>query len=281
MLIFQIATELRKSLNSKISSLGLVPTMGALHSGHISLIDQSIKENTKVVVSIYVNPTQFDRTEDLKNYPKNIEKDLQILEPFKKHLVVYAPSHKDIYPGGVLSKKYDFKSLTHHMEGAVRPNHFNGVATVVEALFKNIKPNKAYFGEKDFQQLQVIRALNRKLNLGIDIVECPIIRGNNGLALSSRNTLMSNELRAKANVIFSTLNYLKNQCSDWSVKEMELYFKSKVEANKGFKIEYFCVADSSDLIPVTRLDSRKNYRAFIAVYVGKTRLIDTIELSRK
>lgn len=281
MLIFKKAEELQKNLNSSISSLGLVPTMGALHPGHLSLIEKAVKENTKVVVSIYINPTQFNRTEDLENYPKNLEKDLQILKPFEKQLLLYTPDHNEVYPEGIQSKKYDFGSLAQHMEGAHRPGHFDGVATVVEALFKNIKPNKAYFGEKDFQQLQIIKALNSALDLGIEIVDCPSLRATDGLALSSRNALMTDIQKKAATVIYQTLNYINNQAIDWSIKEMELYFKSKIEAEEGFKMDYFCIAEPSDLVPVTHLDSRKEFRIFIAVYAGKTRLIDNVKLDRK
>lgn len=281
MLIVRTAEELQKNLNSKISSLGLVPTMGALHLGHLSLVEQAFKENSHVVVSIYVNPTQFNNANDLKRYPQNLENDLKMLKPFEKQLILYTPEHTDIYPKGIQSRKYEFGSLSQFMEGAFRPGHFDGVATVVEALFRNIMPNKAYFGEKDFQQLQIIKALNNTLNLGIEIVGCPLFRGSDGLALSSRNSLMSDDHRAAAAVIYQTLNYLTEQASDWSIKEMELYFKSKIENKKGFRMDYFCIADPSNLVPVSHLDSRKEYRIFIAVFAGKTRLIDTIKLLRK
>jgi pantoate--beta-alanine ligase len=281
MLIFHTAKELRKNLSAKISSLGLVPTMGALHLGHVSLVERAVKENNKVVVSIYVNPTQFNSIEDLNSYPVNLENDLKLLKPFKKQLILYIPKHNDIYPEGIQSKKCDFGSLSQYMEGALRPGHFDGVATIVEALFRNIMPNKAYFGEKDFQQLQIIKSLSRSLNLGIEIVGCPLLRGEDGLALSSRNDLMPEDLRAEASVIFQTLNYITEQASDWSIKEMELYFKSKVEDKNGFKMEYFCVANPSDLIPVSHLDSRNEHRIFVAVFAGKTRLIDTVKLFRK
>ena len=192
MLIVHSAEELQDSLKSKNKSLGLVPTMGALHQGHLSLIKRAAYENKKVVVSIYVNPTQFNHREDLDNYPKDIENDIALLKPFEKQLILYMPSHNDLYPEGIKSKKFDFGSLTAHMEGASRPGHFNGVATIVEALLVKIQPAKAYFGEKDFQQLQVIRALNQRLDLNIEIVNCTLQRAKDGLALSSRNALLTN-----------------------------------------------------------------------------------------
>jgi pantoate--beta-alanine ligase len=280
MVIFHKASELQKNLSSSATSIGLVPTMGGLHIGHISLIQKAIKDNMRVIVSIYVNPTQFNQSEDLENYPMNIEKDLKILMPFKNNLILYIPNNQEIYPTGISSKKYDFGSLSLHMEGNVRPGHFDGVATIVETLFKKIKPDKAYFGEKDFQQLQIIRALNEKLNLDIEIIGCETVRTSDGLALSSRNSLLSSKQIDNAKVIYETLRYINTMVSDWSIKEMKYYFKSKVEAYEDFKLEYFYVANQRDLIPVSFLDSKKEYRVFISVFAGKTRLIDNIKLFR-
>ena len=280
MVIFHTASELKKNLTSSATSIGLVPTMGGLHIGHISLIQKAIKDNMKVIVSIYLNPTQFNQSEDLENYPRNIQKDVKILMPFKNNLILYIPNNQEIYPTGISSKKYDFGSLAKYMEGKVRPGHFDGVATIVEALFEKIKPNKAYFGEKDFQQLQVVRALNKKLNLGIEIIACKTVRTSEGLALSSRNSLLSSRQIDNAKVIYQTLKYINTKISDWSIKEMKYYFKSKIEAYEDFKLEYFYVVTSCDLVPVTFLDSKKEYRVFVAVFAGKTRLIDNIKLLR-
>ena len=280
MVIFHKASELQKKLSSSATSIGLVPTMGGLHIGHISLIQKAIKDNMRVIVSIYVNPTQFNQSEDLESYPMNIEKDLKILMPFKNNLILYVPNHQEIYPSGIRSKKHDFGSLSMYMEGKARPGHFDGVATIVEALFKKIKPDKAYFGEKDFQQLQIVRALNEKLNLDIEIIGCTTVRTSEGLALSSRNSLLSSKQIDNAKVIYETLRYINTKVSDWSIKEMKFYFKSKVEAYEDFKLEYFYVVNQSDLVPVSFLDSKKEYRVFIAVFVGKTRLIDNIKLLR-
>ena len=280
MLIFHSASELQKNLNSSATSIGLVPTMGGLHFGHISLIQKAIKDNMRVIVSIYLNPTQFNQSEDLENYPRNIEKDLKILMPLKNNLILYIPNNQEIYPTGISSKKYDFGSLSKYMEGKVRPGHFDGVATIVEALFEKIKPDKAYFGEKDFQQLQVVRALNKKLNLGIEIIACKTVRTSEGLALSSRNSLLSSRQIDNAKVIYQTLKYINTKISDWSIEEMKYYFKSKIEAYEDFKLEYFCVVTPCDLVPVTFLDSKKEYRVFVAVFAGKTRLIDNIKLFR-
>jgi len=164
MLVFTTAEELSSCLKSQSQTVGLVPTMGALHLGHLALVEKACKENKWVVVSIYINPTQFNNTEDLEKYPVTLEKDLQLLEPFHKQLLVYSPSNQEMYPSGFFKKSYDFGTLTKHMEGAFRPGHYDGVATVVELLFKKTTPTKAYFGEKDFQQLQVIRALVKQKN---------------------------------------------------------------------------------------------------------------------
>ena len=159
MLVFKTSLKLKKFLNSKGVSVGLVPTMGALHTGHLSLVERAFEENDYVVISIYINPTQFNNLSDFKNYPQNQKKDISLLKPFNKKIIVYIPENKEIYPNGIKSNSYDFGSLDQHMEGKFRDNHFNGVATVVEALFKNTTPNKAYFGEKDFQQFKIIKSL--------------------------------------------------------------------------------------------------------------------------
>ena len=187
MLVFKTSLKLKKFLDSKDLIVGLVPTMGALHKGHLSLVEKAFKENDYVVISIYINPTQFNNISDFENYPQNQKKDKSFLEPFKKKIIVYTPDDKEIYPNGVKSNSYNFGSLDQHMEGKFRENHFNGVATVVEALFKIITPNKAYFGEKDFQQFQIIKSLVEQKKIKTKLVLCPVIRGKDGLVLSSRN----------------------------------------------------------------------------------------------
>ena len=184
MLVFKTSLKLKKFLDSKRVSVGLIPTMGALHRGHISLVEKAFEENDYVVISIYINPTQFNNLSDFKNYPQNQKKDKSLLKPFKKKIIVYIPDNKEMYPNGIKSNSYDFDSLDKHMEGKFRDNHFNGVATVVEALFKNITPNKAYFGEKDFQQFQIIKSLVEQKRINTKLILCPIVREKNGLALS-------------------------------------------------------------------------------------------------
>ena len=280
MLTFKASKEIRAYLKSRSKSIGLVPTMGALHSGHLSLVKKACKENDYVVISIYVNPTQFNHKIDLESYPSNPEDDMILLDSFSDQIIFYTPDHKDLYPGKIKSKSYNFGSITTHMEGQFRPGHFNGVATVVEALFKNINPKTAYFGEKDFQQLQMIKNLNAQKKMNITIVGCPIVREKDGLAMSSRNSLLSPEQRKAAPLIYATLKTLNEKYLKCEVSQMSVFFKKQVEQH-CLKVEYFFVASINDLIPVSKLEFNKKYRFFVAVFAGETRLIDTIELNRK
>ena len=280
MLTYKASKEIRAYLKSRSKRIGLVPTMGALHSGHLSLVKKACKENDYVVISIYVNPTQFNHKIDLESYPSNPEDDMILLDSFSDQIIFYTPDHKDLYPGKIKSKSYNFGSITTHMEGQFRPGHFNGVATVVEALFKNINPKTAYFGEKDFQQLQMIKNLNAQKKLNITIVGCPIVREKDGLAMSSRNSILSPEQRKAAPVIYATLQTLNEKYLKCEVSQMSVFFKKQVEQH-CLKVEYFFVASINDLIPVSKLEFNKKYRFFVAVFAGKTRLIDTIELNRK
>ena len=278
MLVFKTSLKLIKFLDSKDLIVGLVPTMGALHKGHLSLVEKAFKENDYVVISIYINPTQFNNISDFENYPQNQKKDKSFLEPFKKKIIVYTPDDKEIYPNGVKSNSYNFGSLDQHMEGKFRENHFNGVATVVEALFKIITPNKAYFGEKDFQQFQIIKSLVEQKKIKTKLVLCPVIRGKDGLVLSSRNKHLNSIQKKIAPLIYFTLKKIKSIYNQHNVKELEKIFIDKIEESKQLKVEYFCIASENDLIPIKKIANNKNFRIFIAVYVGQTRLIDNIKL---
>ena len=280
MFVFTTHHELRSFLKKQTGSVGMVPTMGTLHKGHLSLVQKAAENNDWVLVSIFVNPTQFNDSNDLAKYPKNMEKDLEILTPYNKKLIVYTPDDSDLYPKAINAKKYNFGSLAGHMEGAFRDNHFNGVATVIEALFWNLKPDRAYFGEKDFQQLQIIKALNDQLNLGIEIIGCPIIREIDGVAMSSRNQLLNKKERNTAPIIFQTLRKINENSDQWDVNYMTNFFKQSVEKNSFLRVEYFFVAEEATLIPVKSLKKQNNYRIFVAVNAGKTRLIDTLKLGR-
>ena len=280
MYVFTTHGELRSFLKKQIGSIGLVPTMGALHKGHLSLVQKAAENNNWVLVSIFINPTQFNNSSDLIKYPKNIAKDLELLTLYNKKLIVYTPDGSDLYPKAINAKKYNFGSLALYMEGAFRDNHFNGVATVIEALFRNLKPDRAYFGEKDFQQLQIIKALNNQLNLGIEIICCPIIREIDGIAMSSRNQLLNKKERNAAPIIFQTLQKIDEHSDHWDVNYMTRFFKKTVEKNYCLRVEYFFVAEEATLIPIKSFKKQNAYRIFVAVNAGKTRLIDTLKLGR-
>ncbi len=279
MLTFKTYDEVLTFFKLKTKHIGLVPTMGALHYGHLSLVKRACKENDFVVVSVYINPTQFNHASDLESYPIDLDKDKELLKPFSEKIIFYTPEHKEIYPKKIQRNSYDFGAISTHMEGFYRPGHFDGVATVVEALFKKIKPQKAYFGEKDFQQLQIIKVLNIQKKLNVKVIGCPIVREKDGLAMSSRNKLLSPNERRAATIIYSTLRDLNRKHIKTDVSQMRQFFKEKVEQHL-LKLEYFFVAPVCNLIPVSKLDSNIKYRFFVAVFAGKTRLIDTVELVR-
>jgi pantoate--beta-alanine ligase len=263
---------------SKSKSVGLVPTMGALHQGHIDLIKKAFKENDEVVVSIFVNPTQFNNREDLSKYPKNLTKDIALIAKVSDKIIVYAPSVEEIYHNKVEAEKFNFNGLDMVMEGEFRAGHFDGVGTIVEALLRSIKPNKAYFGEKDYQQLQIVKKLVKNKQIPVEIIGCPIVREKNGLAMSSRNERLSNEVRQKASLIFETLNTAKEKFGTKSALEVTNWVKNQFDARDHFRLEYFQIADIETLKPIKRKIKSKQYRAFIAVFADDIRLIDNIAL---
>ena len=279
MLIF---TEI-KSLQQEIKSLkngatiGFVPTMGALHGGHLSLVEMAKKENDFVVVSIFVNPTQFDNADDLINYPKTIEKDLSLLKSFNCD-IVFTPTPEEIYEDNIKSQSFDFDGLEFQMEGKFRAGHFNGVGTIVERLFEIVKPHKAYFGEKDYQQIQIIRKMTEKKNLPVQIISCPIHREKDGLAMSSRNTRLTKEQREAAPFIYETLKKAKIKFGTKNASEVVKWVENEFKNHPLFNLEYFEIADEETLLPVETKNPTKKYRAFIAVFAGKVRLIDNISL---
>ncbi|MBS1571916.1 MAG: pantoate--beta-alanine ligase [Bacteroidetes bacterium] len=267
--------ERQKEMGKKI---GFAPTMGALHQGHISLYQKAREENDLVIASIFVNPTQFNNAEDLKKYPRNIEKDISILEKSKWVDMVYIPQVEDIYPENTISKHYDFGGIELAMEGASRPGHFDGVGTVVEELFRQVQPDNAYFGEKDFQQLAIIKKLTQLLNLPIKIHGVPIFREKNGLAMSSRNERLSVESREKASIIHTALVQAKDWFSEFSIEEISEKVAALIASQKNMKLEYFVVADETSLQTTTTKNTSQKYRAFIVVIVDGVRLIDTMEM---
>ncbi|MBT8286960.1 MAG: pantoate--beta-alanine ligase [Bacteroidia bacterium] len=260
--------------------IGFVPTMGALHQGHLSLVDKALKENERVIVSIFVNPTQFDNADDLTNYPRQVDQDVELLKTLNtKNIIVYAPTVADIYQNAIRSEHYTFGGLEHEMEGQFREGHFNGVATVVRRLLEIVKPDKAYFGEKDFQQLQIIRSLVEQLGMAVEIVGCPIKREPHGLAMSSRNSRLTKVERQEASLIYRILLDSKVKFGTKSAGEVTNWVVRQFYKHEHLKLEYFIIADTSTLKPVKRKSKKKKYRAFIAAFAGDVRLIDNIALN--
>lgn len=268
------------AFKAKNQTLGLVPTMGALHHGHLALVKKALENNDKVVVSIFVNPTQFDNKEDLLKYPRTLERDIELLKSVSEHnILVYAPTVEDVYNGETVSEKFDFEGLEHEMEGRFRIGHFDGVGTIVKRLFDIIKPNYAYFGEKDFQQLQIINKLVDKYNMPLHIIGCPIYRESSGLAMSSRNTRLKPEYKKAAPFIYKTLKYAKTLFGTKSADNVTDWVEKQFQKHPLLKLEYFIIAETSTLKTVKRKTNNKKYRAFIAVYADDIRLIDNIALN--
>ena len=257
--------------------IGFAPTMGALHEGHLSLYEKARKENDIVISSIFVNPTQFNNPEDLEKYPRTIEKDIELLQQTQNVDAVYIPQIEDIYSNGLERKNYDFEGLENEMEGKFRPGHFNGVGTVVEELFRQIQPDNAYFGEKDFQQLMIIKKLVEKLSLPINIIGMPIYREKNGLAMSSRNMRLTPEQRESAKIIFETLVKVKGLFHQQTLDEVHQFVENTLK-NSDFELEYFIIANENTLREISEIKSNETYRAFIVVVIDGVRLIDNIQL---
>lgn len=280
MRILKSAVELKnyiEELKDDSLSIGFVPTMGALHDGHLSLYKKAKKENDIVISSIFVNPTQFNNPEDLQKYPRNVEKDIEILDKSDMVDAVYIPEVDDLYPQGLVAKKYDFEGLDKEMEGKFRPGHFDGVGTVVEELLKQVQPDRAYFGEKDFQQLAIIKKLVEKNKIKTEITGVPILREANGLAMSSRNMRLSEEDREEAKIIHETLL----QVNEWFRVVTIPEIKKRVEeifAKTKYQLEYFIIADEDTLKETDFFYFEKKYRAFIVVNVDGVRLIDNMKL---
>jgi len=281
MLLIKNKVLLNTHLSSlgKKSNLGLVPTMGALHIGHAALVKRAVLENDLVVVSIFVNPTQFNNKEDLEKYPKTLKADIALLKGISKDIIVFAPSATEMYHNDIKSRSYDFGNLEHVMEGAFREGHFDGVGTIVEALLNTVKPNTAYFGEKDYQQLQIIRKLVSSKAIPVTIVGCPIVREANGLAYSSRNKQLATSSRSQAAIIYKTLKTAKRLFGTKSAKSIKEWVHKEFENVTDFKMEYIEISDAQTLKPLIRKQKNKKYRAFIAVYVDGVRLIDNIALN--
>jgi len=287
MQLFTTNKSLQEALKmiSKNQTIGFVPTMGALHEGHLSLVKNANKTTDKVVVSIFINPTQFDRKKDLVNYPSTIQADMQLLLREKCDFL-FVPTVDEVYKNSIESERFDFDGLDKVMEGAHRKGHFNGVGTIVKKLFEIIKPDYAFFGEKDFQQLQIIRKLVEKENLNIKIVGCPIYREEDGLAMSSRNTRLSKSYRSEAPFIYETLQKAKQLFGIENAKGMAEWIEEAFVKHPTLQLEYITISNEATLLPVSKsltkktdkLKSDQKYRAFIAVFAGDIRLIDNIAL---
>tara|TARA_B100000780_G_scaffold69735_1_gene46304 strand:+ start:72 stop:911 length:840 start_codon:yes stop_codon:yes gene_type:complete len=274
--IFRQHTNLNAFID-KNSTTGIVPTMGALHRGHASLIERALTENDQVIVTIFVNPTQFESSNDLKKYPKNLESDLKVIKNISKKIIIYTPESNDLYSEAIKSSSYKFDDIESVMEGKFRLGHFQGVATIVEKLLTIFLPTNAYFGEKDFQQLQIIRSLVDQKNLSSNIIGCSTLRDKNGLALSSRNSLLNDKEIKSASFIFEQLKIAKSLWGMESSKSIKQKIQNSFLNNHNFKLDYFDIRFEDNL-----LNAEKNYgkkvRAFIAVKFGKIRLIDNLAL---
>jgi pantoate--beta-alanine ligase len=274
----EIQKQIREGHHAPV---GFVPTMGALHEGHLSLVKTAIQKCPQVVVSIYVNPTQFNDKNDLKNYPRTLERDLELLETvMRKDDIVFTPKDEDIYPEQD-TRKFQFGNLDNVMEALHRPGHFNGVAQVVSRLFEIVRPDIAIFGMKDFQQLSVIKELVKQTNNKVKIIPGQIVREKDGLAMSSRNRLLDPEIRKHAPIIFKTLFAVSSMIGENEIAEIKSFVEKSINNLSGFDVEYFEIVDDVELIPVNKkneMRSDRQYFGCIAVKAGKIRLIDNIKI---
>lgn len=276
MKVFTESSKLSEALKQRKGTCGFVPTMGALHEGHLSLVDRCRKECDTVVVSVFVNPTQFNDPNDLKNYPRTAEADITLLEKAGADFA-FMPSVEEIYPEKD-TRVFDFGQLDKVMEGPSRPGHFNGVAQVVSRLFDIVGCNTAYFGEKDFQQIAIIREMVRQLNYPIRIVACPIVRESDGLAMSSRNLLLTPEHRKAAPLIYQTLREAAELHRALPVEETKRRVIERINANPLLHVEYFSIVNADTLQDISDWSEAENVRGCIVVHAGAVRLIDNIAM---
>lgn len=282
MTVYNNKAEIQKHINKLRSqgfTFGFVPTMGALHNGHLSLVNEALTHNDFAVVSIFVNPTQFDNPSDLEKYPRTLERDIELLKTQSEAIIVYAPSVDDIYEGQTKAERFDFDGLEHEMEGKFRDGHFDGVGTIVKRLFEIVTPNHAYFGEKDYQQLAIIKKLVEKHRLPVTIVGCEIHRDASGLAMSSRNERLKPNYKNEAPFIYKTLTAAKAQFGIKNANEIIEWVENEFAKHKLLTLEYFIIADVKTLKPIETKQNNTNYRAFIAAYADDIRLIDNLALN--
>ena len=269
--------HLRKLKNDNIT-IGFVPTMGALHDGHTSLIKKSVLENDYSVVSIFINPTQFNDINDYESYPINISKDVELLDSISENIILFTPDTDEIYSGKVVSDSYDFGDLDKYMEGEHRKGHFQGVATVVHKLFEIVMADNVYFGEKDFQQLRIIEDIVKKNRYKLNVIRCKTIRQNDGLALSSRNKKLDIYSQNIATNLFKALSFAKK---NFDTLDLEIIYAKVEDLLQNFpliSVEYFAIANEKDLKPIKQKKKNQKYRAFIAADISGVRLIDNIKL---
>ncbi len=273
----KVALNTYLDTHKKNKQIGFIPTMGALHEGHLSLLKKCNEENDISVVSIFVNSTQFDNPADLLKYPKTFQNDTKILESAQCD-VLFAPDVKEIYAENITATSFDFEGLEHEMEGRFRIGHFDGVGTVVKRLFEIVAPNKAYFGEKDFQQLQIVKKMTQKQQLPVEVKGCNIHRAKNGLAMSSRNSRLTKAHLKAAPFIFKTLQKVKMKFETEAPNTIIEWVEKEFEKQSLLTLEYFTIADEKTLKNIKNKDEKTQYRAFIAVFADEIRLIDNIQI---
>jgi len=281
--IFKTVKSLKEKilfLKNKGKTIGFVPTMGALHEGHISLINRSVEDNNFTVASLFVNPTQFNKPEDLQKYPRTFDEDKEKLQSAKCDILFF-PSSEEMYPANEKAEQYDFGQIATVMEGEFRPGHFDGVAQIVSKLFRIVTPTKAYFGQKDFQQLAIVNNLNNNYltDLGIEIIGCKIIREKGGLAMSSRNLRLNKKERENANIISRTLFKAQNLKNKMNIKDLKNWVSKKINENKYLQLEYFDIIDNKNLNSIKNWTDKNEKTACIAVYCGEIRLIDNVSFN--
>ena len=271
--------EYLSPLKTEGKTIGLVPTMGAIHEGHLSLMKLALDQNDVVVVSIFVNPTQFNNANDLEKYPRTLEKDVKLIESLSDKIIIFAPSVHDIYEDNTVADVFKYDGLENQMEGANRPGHFNGVGTIVKKLFEISEADKAYFGEKDFQQLQIVRNMTSQFNLPVEIIGVPIFRQEDGLAMSSRNELLSTEAKKEATLIYQIMLQAKELFKTKSIQEVIEFVENEFKKHPNFELEYFEIADEHFLKTAKEKLSNVKYRGFVVAHLDNVRLIDNISLN--
>ena len=279
--VFTTTNSIKQTLSKEMfynKTIGFVPTMGALHEGHLALVKSAKKDCDIVVCSIFINPTQFNNVIDLENYPVTIKKDIKLLEENFCD-VLFLPKTTEMYPIGLVTKQYDLNGIDKLLEGRKRPGHFDGVCTIVHKLFSIIQPNMAYFGEKDFQQVAIIKQLVNHLSLDIQIKTINTVREKNGLAKSSRNTLLNEEQRKKASYIYESLKKIKKLFGKLDCSTIKEVIMDDIKKVKGMDLDYIEIIDAHSFKPINNKNNKENAVALIAVFLGNVRLIDNLSLN--